>query len=317
MRSRWFSLFFLFTTAAACGVAVYLLKQNEILRAELARLAEAARPIEQVGEAAVPPLEPIVPVVAAAPVAAEPESVAEPPRWGGPGRRERMEQFLTDPAMQASMRARAADRIERDFAGLFRTLGLDEDTVDIFTELLAEREAMRFQVNMRRRMAGDDPVAQAEVDFWWKEGQAGLDKSLGEVLGAGNYDKFTYYEETLPQRRDVEELQRRLSYSGTPLGDNQAEALVGLMASTKDEFNFTTDLAALPPPERAAVSQDQVSQYLAERRVLNETILSKAATVLQTDQLEALAGQQIREMEQVERQAEIGVRMRGGFGRGP
>ncbi|MEZ5276306.1 MAG: hypothetical protein R3F07_08000 [Opitutaceae bacterium] len=317
MRSRWFTLLFAGTTVVACAAAVYFLKQNEILRAELARLAETAQSVDQAGVGAVETPESIVPEVAPAPATAEPEPSVGPQRWGGPARRGRMEQFLSDPAMQASMRARAADRIERDFAGLFRALGLDEDTVDIFTELLAERETMRFQLNMRRRLAGDDPVAQEEVDLWWEEGQAGLEKSLGEVLGSENFDKFTYYEETLPQRRQVEELQRRLSYSGTPLGESQAEALVGVMASTQAQFNFTTDLAALPPPERAAVSQDQVSQYMAERRVLNETILSKAAAVLQPDQLEALAGQQIREMEQVERQAEIGVRMRGGFGRGP
>lgn len=314
----WILPSFLFVAAAGGLLAtVVLYRENQALRAELVRRAETTVEVSSPAEAESGVIDP-TPVEPPPP---EPVAIDEVPPEPSSRREDRAARFrrmMDDPNVQAMIRERTKSGVEQRYAGLFRTMNLDEETIEVFKELMAERELVqrRAAIESRMGLGGDGPEAAFLAELEVEQ----LNQSLAEVLGEEDYDKFTYYQDTLPQRQVVEELNRRLSYSGTPLTEDRAEVLVGVMAGTEDAFTYTNDLSQLSGPERATLSAEEVALYVEERRVLNESVLSEASTVLESDQLEALAEQQIREIEALEQRATIGFEMRGfgpGGGRGP
>jgi hypothetical protein len=311
MKSKILPIFLLLTTAAGAVLSVYLYRENRSLQAALEETnREVPRPedtqeIKSVESA----------VVVAAPPQETVEAAREEPGTRPPDRFDRFRQMMENPDFQSAMLERSKTRIERDFARLFRTMDLDEEGVEIFKTLLAERSMLERQAAFQSRAARGDPEAMLEAELMLEESLAQIDQSLAEVLGEEDYVAYDYYQDTLPQRRSVDELAQRLSYSGTPLTEERAEVLVGVMATAEDSFSYTVDLAQLSRRERSSVTEIDVALYLDERESLNQTILSGAAMVLEPDQLEAMAEQQIREVEQIELQASLGLDARGGFGR--
>jgi hypothetical protein len=314
MKSRLFAIFLLTTTAAGAVLSAYLYLENRSLQTALKEANEEVLVPEMPPEAR----ETIVPesVVQIVTLPVEPEVVAEvEPRPQFSNRADRFRQMMADPNFQNAMLERSKSRIERNYAGLLRTLDLDEETVGIFMTLLAERSNFESQAAFQWRAGRNDPEAVIEVEFMLEENLAQIDRSLAEVLGDEKYGAYDYYQSTLPQRQSVGELARKLSYSGTPLTEDRAEVLVGVMAAAGESLPYTTDLAQLSPRDRSTVTQDDLAVYIDERRTLNEIILSEASLVLEEDQLEALADQQIREVEQLERRSDLSQQDRPRFGR--
>lgn len=312
MKSKSLPIFLLATTAAGAVLSAYLYQENRSLQAALEETSRVVPQPEDTQE--------IISVEPIAVVAASPQETIEVPREEPgprpPDRFDRFRKMMENPDFQSAMLERSKVRIERDFAGLFRTMDLDEEGVEILKTLLAERSMVERQAAFQSRAAQGDPEAMFETELMLEANLAGIDLSLAEVLGEEGFANYDYYQDTLPQRQSVEELTRRLSYSGTPLAEERAEVLVGVMATTEDSFNYTVDLARLSRRERSSLTEIDVAVYLDERESLNQMILSEAAVVLEPDQLEALAEQQIREVEQIELQASLGLGARGGF-RGP
>jgi hypothetical protein len=310
-KSKILPLFLLLTTAVGAVLSAYLYRENRALQAVLEETNRLVAQTEDTQE--------IKSVGSFVAVAASPQGTIEVAREA-PGARPRdrfgrFQQMMENPDFQSAMLERSKTRIERDFARLFRTMDLDEEAMEIFKTLLAERSMIERKAAFQSRAALGDPEAMLEVELMLEESLAQIDQSLIEVLSEEDYDAYDYYQETLPQRRSVDELVRRLSYSGTPLTEERAEVLVGVMATAEDSFSYTLDLAKLSNRERMSVTEVDVALYLDERESLNQMVLSGAALVLEQDQLEALAEQQIREIEQIELRASLGFEGRGGFGR--
>jgi len=313
MKIKTLPLFLLATTAAGAVLSAYLFQENRSLQTALEQAHRAVGPSDDPQETRI--AEPAV-VVAAPPQ--EPIEVAEPvSRRPGPDRFDRFRRMMEDPNFQSVMLERSKSGIERAYAGLFRALDLDEEGVEILKTLLAERSMMERQAAFQWRAGLDDPEALLEAELRLEENLAQIDRSLAEVLGEEKHATYDYYQDTLPQRQSVDELTRRLSYSGTPLTEERAEVLVGVMAAVENSHTYTLDLAQLSRPERSLVTEIDVALYLDEKESLNRIILSEAAEVLEQDQLEALAEQQMREVEQLENRASFGLGFRGGFGGPP
>ena len=312
MKSKILPIILLATTATGVVLSAYLYRENRSLRTALEETNRVIPQPEDTPE--IKSVEPTV-VVAASPQETI-EAAREEPGPRRPDRFGRFRQMMENPDFQSAMLERSKTRIERDFAGLFRTMDLDEEGVEIFKTLLAERSMIEWQAAFQSRAARGDPEAMLEAELMLDENLAQIDQSLAEILNQEDYAAYDYYQDTLPQRRSVDELARRLSYSGTPLTDERAEVLVGVMATAEDSFSYTVDLAQLSRQERSSVTEIDIALYLDEKESLNQTILSEAAMVLEPDQLEGLAEQQIREIEQIELQASlVGLEGRGGFGR--
>lgn len=310
MKTKILPILLLATTVAGAVLSAYLFQENRSLQAALEKTNREVPPSDEPQEVMIAESTAAVAAPSQEPI----EGAEAEPRPRPPDRFERFRQMMENPDFRSAMLERSKSRIERDFAGLFRALDLDEEGVEIFKTLLAERSMIERQAAFQRRAGWGDPDAMLETEFMLEENLAQIDRSLAEVLGEENYATYDYYQDTLPQRQAVDELTRRLSYSGTPLTEDRAEVLVGVMATVEDSHTYTMDLARLSRSERSSLSEIDVALYLDEKESLNQTILFEAAEVLELDQLEALAEQQIREIEQLELRASLGLGSRGGFG---
>jgi len=313
MKSRVSMVILLATTTVCVVLSACLFLENRALRVAL-------KTAERVMPASAEPRVPISREMAVdlpAPLQNPVGSIAPESLPKIPDRLSRFGRMMGDPEFQVAMMERSKSRIEQVYAGLFRVLDLDEETIEIFKTLLAERSLIECQVAFQRRASQSDPGAVQEAEFLLAENLERIDQSLAEVLGKEKNAAFDYFQETLSQRQSVDELARRLTYSGTLLTEDRAEILVGVMAAAEESRPYTRDLSELSSRDRSTLSEEEIALYLDERRMLNEVILSEASEILEPDQMEALVEQQIREVEQIERQVEFGFGPRRGMGARP
>jgi hypothetical protein len=228
---------------------------------------------------------------------------ASPQNWQA-RRANFFKQMLENPERRQMFIDANKGRVERGYAALFKKLNFSDEEAGIFMSLLAERTL--FQRGLQ--MAADDQkaVAQANLDT--------LDAGLAELLGEEGYASYEEYQGSLSQRRTVDNLNRKLSYSGTPLSDEAAENLISMMASQESDFQFSNDLSS---PERGSwgeYSQEDFEIYIEERNQLNSQILESAREILNEDQLDSLLEQQLEETDRIQQWSTI--RAQGGFGGG-
>ncbi len=75
--------------------------------------------------------------------------------------------------------------------------------------------------------------------------QAEVDSNIHEALGDANYATYQNFQQTLPQRGEVNQLAQKLSYTSEPLQNSQVEQLVSVLADT----NKSAASAAAPDPQ--------------------------------------------------------------------
>jgi hypothetical protein len=142
---------------------------------------------------------------------------------------EAIRQLLSKPEFQALVNVQQKAGIEARYAALVKTLNLSPEQRAKFETALLDYQATQMDVMTAAREQGvRDPetirklMGDARNDF---------NNTLTALLGEGGFAQFQTYEQTLPQRNVVNQLQRRLSYTDTPLSASQAEQLVQILAA--------------------------------------------------------------------------------------
>ncbi|MES2696770.1 MAG: hypothetical protein V4773_25100 [Verrucomicrobiota bacterium] len=170
---------------------------------------------------------------------------------GGPGSRGRpgdprqmeaaMRELMAKPEVQAMMNLQQKAGIESRYAALFKNLNLTADQAEKLKSLLAERGNTLRDINEVARAQGIDPRENADAfRKLMTDSQNELNGSIKSVLGEQGYAALQTYEQTLPQRGVVEQLQRQLSHTDLPLNPSQAEQLVQILAANSPQRTTTT-----------------------------------------------------------------------------
>lgn len=159
---------------------------------------------------------------------------------GGPGGRgdamqkqaAAMRDLMSKPEVQALLSQQQKAAIEGRYAALFRNLNLPPEQAAKLTALLAERGTTMQDVMSAAREQGIDPRENpAAVRKLIADAQNQINDSIKSVIGDQGFAQLTNYEQTMPQRQLVNDLQQRLSYTSTPLTATQAEQLVQILAT--------------------------------------------------------------------------------------
>jgi hypothetical protein len=192
------------------------------------------------------------------------DSAAQPPdasrggRSGDPrGRDGQMQQInalremLAKPEVQAMIGLQQRGGIESRFAALFKNLNLSADQAAKLSALLAERGNTRQDLFAVAREQGIDP--RTNPDAYRKlfaDAQNEINAGIKSVIGETGFAQLQNYEQTMPQRAIVNELQQRLSYTSTPLTAAQSEQLIQILATNSPTRPADAGPAApgLPPP---------------------------------------------------------------------
>lgn len=227
---------------------------------------------------------------------------------------QRMLEALDDPERRLDMIERNMGRIDRAYEDLFKRLKLPPEELDALKTLMAEQGLLRMEGQLRASLAEDGDRDAVREDY--KNQRDQLTQDIYALLGEDKAAQFKYFSNTLEYRGDVDDIERTLSFTETPMTVRQSEGLVKAFASVDKNFEYSYDLEQLRRGGRDQITQEIVDTYYHEREIYDAMILENASQVLNDQQLAALAEQQIsdREREQREMQYQLDNPDTGGRG---
>ena len=162
-----------------------------------------------------------------------------------------IQELMSKPEVQAMLSFQQKAAIEQRYAALFKNLNLPPDQVERLKTLLAERETTVQDVMAAARTQGLNP--RDNPDAFRKmiaDAQNQINEGIKATIGDNGFSQLTSYEQTLPQRNLVNELQQRLSYTNTPLTAAQAEQMVQILAATAPARSPGPPPGGAPAPSR-------------------------------------------------------------------
>lgn len=163
--------------------------------------------------------------------------------------------LVNKPEVQALMRVQQKAAIDARYAALFHNLNLAPEQAEKLKDLLVERQTTLQDVMSAAREQGISPRSDPEgFRKLIADAQSDINNSIKSVVGDSGLTQLQNYEQTLPQRNLVNDLQQRLSYSNTPLTPSQADQLVQILATTSPQRGPTgggDGTPAGPPPGRS------------------------------------------------------------------
>ena len=139
---------------------------------------------------------------------------------------------MSKPEVQALLSVQQKAAIDARYASMFKSMNLSADQADKVKNLLADRATTMQDVMNAARDQGINPRTDPQgFQKLLADAQTDINNGLKAVLGDGGFNQLQNYEQTLPQRNVVNQLQQRLSYTDTPLTQAQADQLVQVLAT--------------------------------------------------------------------------------------
>jgi hypothetical protein len=207
--------------------------------------------------------------------------------------------MASNPEFQKLLAIQMKGRINQTYGALFKSLNLSPDQLAQFQGLLADKQQALMDVMQAAREQGINPQADPE-GFKTLVGQAvsQADSAIQQALGDAAYAQYQAYQQQLPERNVVNNLQQQLGYSQTPLTDDQANQLIALLAQNQPQrtgngTSGTGNGGDTGPGPMALINGGGNAR-------VTDAALSQAAGVLSAPQVSAL--QQIQEQQQAQQQ---------------
>jgi RNA polymerase sigma factor (sigma-70 family) len=141
----------------------------------------------------------------------------------------------TDAAYRASIIALAKSRLGLFYGPLFKTLNLSATRLDQFKDLLIKKQMAGIEVNEAMQTTGvrQEGVEPTELNSLFYQSlydtQRGVDDEIKAFLTSPEYAQYLNYSELLMPWIAVNALVRTLQSTATPVADEQASQLVGLI----------------------------------------------------------------------------------------
>jgi hypothetical protein len=182
-------------------------------------------------------------------------STAEVSQNSDDGQRQRgrfgnMRALMNDPQFAQLMALQQKAALNSSYAPLFKQLaqqlGLSPAQIDAFQNLLVQKQAAARDVITAARDQGLNPATdRAELNQLLTQSNAEIDQQIQATLGDAGFAQYQNYEQTLPERNTVNELQQMLSYTNTPMTDQQANTIIQTLAANSTKTYNPTGFRAL------------------------------------------------------------------------
>ncbi|HWA08608.1 MAG TPA: hypothetical protein VG838_03990 [Opitutaceae bacterium] len=158
-------------------------------------------------------------------------------RFGGranltPAQQAAVQAIMQSPQAQALQRA----ALDARYAALIKNLNLTPEQGDKLKTLIADSMSARQDAMAAARAAGVDPQTdRAGFQKLVADAQAQSDAAIKDAIGDSGFAALQQYNQTMPQRNVVNQLQQQLALGGSPLSSDQTEQLVQILASTSQQ----------------------------------------------------------------------------------
>jgi hypothetical protein len=221
--------------------------------------------------------------------------------------------MAANPEFQKLVAIQARGRIVAAYAPLFKSLNLSPEQLQQFEGLLADKQQAMMDVMQAAREQGINPRTDPDgFKTLMNQAVSQTDANIQQALGDAGYQAYQQYQQTLPERNTVNSLQQSLSYTQTPLTDDQASQMIGLLQQTQPQHSGN-GTAGTSNGGDGGPSLQQMMNGGGTARVTDESI-NQASGVLSAPQVSAL--QQIQQQQQAQQQMQQMMRasFQGGNG---
>jgi hypothetical protein len=233
-----------------------------------------------------------------------PQEAGDGPGGDGPGDRGRggrFGAFVTlsgNPEFQKLLAIQMKGRISATYGALFKNLNLSPEQLTQFQGLLADKAQAMMDTMQAAREQGINPREDPDgFKTLMTQAVAQTDQNIEQMLGDAGYQQYQQYQQTLPERNTVNSLQQSLSYTQTPLTDDESNAMINLLAQTQaaKAGNGTagTTTGNSGPGPMAIMNGGGTAKVTADT-------IAQASTVLTAPQMSAL--EQIQQQQQAQQQ---------------
>jgi len=214
------------------------------------------------------------------------------------GQRGDVRALMDQPEMQRLRALEQKAGLDNRFAALFKALKLPAATLDKLKDLLVEKEVTMQDMMIAAREHGMDP--RSDPDGFRElisSAQEEADSAIKSLLGDGAFTQYQQYQQSLPQRAVVNQLQQSLSYTNEPLSEAQASSLMEILAATSTAANGATDV---PPFMPSAPGPGPGGGGFGPRAVITPEAVTLLQTVLSAAQMQVL--QQLQQAQEAQGQ---------------
>jgi len=197
---------------------------------------------------------------------------------------------MSDPEDTKTMLTQMRGNLDGLYAGLFQRLNLPAPILDQLKDLLVERQASTRDALFVSRSGGVEPGSEAMRSLV-QETQAEIDNNIRSLLGEERFQQYQEFNLNRAEYALAEQLQRRLSYTQSPLTIAQADELVRIFRDNRggnssvgsDAVFSTVTVSPNGPVPVAGV-------FIGDggRAALTDQAVDQAGAVLTSEQLRAL-----------------------------
>ena len=224
---------------------------------------------------------------------------ANPGRRPAGGRFGMFAEMAANPEFQKLMAIQMKGRISQVYGPLFKSLSLSPDQLAQFQTLLADKQQALVDVMQAAREQGLNPRTDPDgFKTLLNQAVSQVDANIQQALGDAGYQQYQQYQQTLPERNVVNTLQQQLSYTQTPLSDDQASQMIPLLAQNQPQ-RAGGGTAGVGNGGDAGPGVFSLMNGGGNAKVTNDA-LAQASGVLSVPQLSVL--QQIQEQQQAQQQ---------------
>jgi hypothetical protein len=219
--------------------------------------------------------------------------------WRG-GRFGAFNALSQNPQFQKLLSIQAKGRIDQTYGALFKALNLSPEQLAQFQGLLAEKQQALMDVMAAAREQGINPREDPEgFKALVNQAVSQTDQQIQQALGDAGYQQYQQYQQTLPERNTVNSVAQALSYTQTPLTDDQENQLISLLQQNQPQRagNGTETNSAGGPPGGPGLMA--LINGGGNARITDDAV-AQASGILSAPQVAAL--QQVQAQQQAQQQ---------------
>lgn len=219
--------------------------------------------------------------------------------------------MMKAPGMKQVIRAQQKATMDISYGSLFKFLSLPPEELDKFKELLGDKQMGLMDAGLELMNASITPEERKKKAQEITKLSEEHDKKIKEMLGEDNFQVYKEYENTQPERMQVNLFKQTLS-AGDQLNEEAEHQLIRSMYEERTKFPFSVKMDKQENFDPSIFSEEVMAQHMAELARLQEKYLARASAVLTPVQLEQFRQNQKQQMAMQEMGMKMAMQMFGG-----
>ncbi len=213
-------------------------------------------------------------------------------------------EMLRDPAMKDMIRAQQKTTMDLFYGSFFEYLDLQPEKLESFKDLLIEKQMALMDIGLEMMDSLKDSDKRQISAERSKEITDEFNAKISEFLGEADYEVYQQFEQTQPERMQIQFFKQSLPVSDQ-LDEDQEHKLILAMHEERTNFMFSTDFSQNENFDPANMTEETVTQYMDELGRVQDNYISRAGQILSETQLEKFTSA----MKQQRAMQEMGMKM--------